>query len=203
MTFKQFISIILLFCLFSLTVNAKECKNNGTLNAPIQKNGSWDLLKYGPFTIKPVYQFSGQLKLLATNNFLYSYDRTMESMISPIDIVLGWGPASNNDIINQLIFHTRNRWLQILYKDDNYLNLPKLSTIYSHISHSHVIPSSIQIQEQILSTAINKNIYVEGYLVNVEYPDKNWTWNTSNERLDTGIGACEIFYITKWEFCSD
>jgi hypothetical protein len=114
-----------------------------------------------------------------------------EAELSPIDLALGWGPMSDQAVLDRLDISQSGRWFHWRYEDSP--PVPEQQIIASS-SNMHMIPSSSYISRQLKQLRKGDLIHIDGYLVDVDH-DSGWQWRTSMTRTDTGDGACEVVYV--------
>jgi len=112
--------------------------------------------------------------------------------LSPIDLALGWGPMSDQSVIDQVSITQSRRFYW--WKVKQY-PIPRRSII-EHSSNMHMIPADAEVRRTILSVRKGELITLSGYLVNVSH-ENGFTWRTSRTRTDTGNGACEIVFVER------
>lgn len=144
------------------------------------------------FTIKPIasYRISGIVKSKK------KYSNGWQSLLSPIDVALVWGKLAESEMDKFISYHQNNRWYFYKYKEGTPVSK---EYIISHSSNNHLIPSSNYIKKAFKLIDEGKSIFIEGYLVNIigNYKGKNFWWNSSLTRTDSGNGSCELIYVTK------
>jgi hypothetical protein len=140
----------------------------------------------GEFTIEALAEYSLKARVLSRNNFSIG----KESDLSPLDLALGWGPMSDQAIIDQIDISQSNRWYR--WKADN-LPLP-VSEIYLHSANVHIIPKDDFVKDKFDKVYKGSLIEMSGYLVKVTAAD-GWRWISSLKRNDTGGGSCELFWV--------
>lgn len=123
----------------------------------------------------------------------YASDWT--SIISPLDLALGWGDVAKPENLEHIEVRQTMRWYR--YKFDNECAITQ-NYISTHSSNHHIIPANDNIRKAVLFAKKDDLIVLEGYLVNVsgKYKDGNVVWRSSKTRTDTGNGSCEIMYVT-------
>jgi hypothetical protein len=138
------------------------------------------------FTIIPLAGFKIKARVLSRNN--YSFDSG--SKISPLDLALGWGPMSDQAVIDRIEITQRNRWYH--WKAE-YLPMPK-KEISSHSANMHIVPADEKIEIQLNEVYKGSLIEINGYLIEIK-GEKGWHWKSSLTREDTGGGACELVWV--------
>ncbi len=109
----------------------------------------------------------------------------------PYDIALGWGPMSDQGVLDQLELTQGNRFFFYQWREQPPLPLPE---IVCHAANNHVIAANSDVAAAVRRLRPGQFVQMRGYLVNVSRPD-GFHWNTSVSRTDNGKGACEVFYV--------
>jgi hypothetical protein len=127
----------------------------------------------------------------------YSWDTL--ATVSPMDLALGWNKMSDKSLLDKagIVISQSTRFYY--WKVPSFNTLSR-SEIEENSANVHIIPANDRVKDY-LSEKVKKDdlIYLEGYLVDVKKESSGRTWNmkTSTSRKDTGMGACEILYVTK------
>jgi len=140
------------------------------------------------YVATPLHFFTAEALVLSRK----TYRHDAEAAISPLDLMLGWGPMSNPAVVSQIRMRQSGRFGYVRTGSEANVDLDALSPFWSN---AHLIPASPAIAEAMLGIAEGAVIRLEGALVNVSGPD-GWRWRTSTSRTDTGAGACEIVLVT-------
>ncbi len=156
-------------------------------NQPIQNDLSekkeW---QKGEFNIKALAEYKITARVLSRNNFSVG----KESDLSPIDLALGWGPMSNQEVIDKIKVTQRNRWYH--WQTDAY-PIPR-QEIMTNSANVHIIPKDGSIEDKLDKIYKGSLIEMTGYLVEVNTAD-GWHWKSSLKRDDTSGGSCELFWV--------
>lgn len=131
--------------------------------------------------------FSLQARVLGSK----AYRHGAEARYSPLDLALGWGPMSNDAVLEQLAISQSGRWYH--YRWNGQPPLPP-AQIRDHSANMHMIPGSPQIARMLARIKPDQTIRLHGWLVSVE-DDQHWRWRSSLSRSDSGAGACEVVYV--------
>ncbi len=148
-----------------------------------------DSFKYKDFTIKPLATF--KLKARVLHRQRYRFDRGAD--LCPIDLALGWGPMSDEKVLDKLEISQMGRFFY--WKAGGELPIP-FEQISANASNMHMIPASKYVRRILLKVRPGQIIEIEGYLVGVSGKD-GMTWQSSLSRTDTGRGACELVWVEK------
>jgi hypothetical protein len=156
---------------------------------PIQR----DITNPEPFDFKgyrvtPLATFEIEARVLSRER----YRRGREADLSPIDLALGWGPMSAQEVIDQLQISQSNRYYRWR---TNRLPLPA-PVIAKHSANMHIIPAAEAIEKELMKIRKGHVVRLGGYLVQASAPD-GWRWRSSLTRSDTGGGACEIILVNR------
>ncbi|MBK8946724.1 MAG: hypothetical protein IPM32_15830 [Ignavibacteriae bacterium] len=186
--------IILIIGLYFLFKSDEIKQPPGILapNPPIQKNLSQkEIWLYNDYVLTSIAEFEITCKVLQLKN----YNNDKMSNFSPIDIAVGWGKMSDQNIVDKLDIKQQHRWYVWRTKQ---FPIPRKEIEISS-SNIHIIPVNDEVEDQIEEFKIGNIILLKGFLVNVKDKDSNFTWKTSLKRNDTGNGACEILWVTESE----
>ncbi len=119
------------------------------------------------------------------------YSSGKESDISPVDFALGWGPMSDQFVIDKLEISQGHRWYKWKVKD--LMPIPQRD-IERSSANVHIIPGSESVEGSIDDVYVGSIVHMTGWLVKVS-SDGRWRWVSSTTRNDTGDGACEVFWV--------
>jgi hypothetical protein len=119
------------------------------------------------------------------------YRLRREADLSPIDLALGWGPMSDQAVLDRIKITQSGRWYQTRYEYP--APIPD-HQIISNSSNMHMIPAAKSVARQLKELREGDLVNLSGYLVDVDH-ESGWAWRTSLSRSDTGAGACEIVFV--------
>ena len=140
----------------------------------------------GEFTVEALAEYDIKARVLSRDS--YSYGK--ESEISPFDLALGWGPMSNQSVIDKFDITQRDRWY---FWYSNNLPIPRHEVIINS-ANTHIIPKDEELEDKFDKVYKGSLIEMKGYLVKLTTA-KGWRWVSSLKRDDTGGGACELFWV--------
>ena len=146
-----------------------------------------DAIQHGSFQLKPLANFSINARLLHSKR--YRWDR--QSALVPVDLAVGWGPMSDQTVLDQLKITQSMRFYWYEYR------LPPpipQNEIGKHSANLHIIPANAEIARACESLRAGELIHLDGELVEATGPDIG-TWRSSLTRDDSGNGACELFLV--------
>ena len=138
------------------------------------------------FRFKALAEYKIKARVLSRNNFSVG----KESKISPVDFALGWGPMSDQAVIDRIKVTQSNRWYR--WESDSY-PIPRNEIITSS-ANVHIIPADDLIDKKLSKVYKGSLIEMKGYLVEVTTEDR-WFWRSSLRRDDTGGGSCELIWV--------
>jgi hypothetical protein len=141
----------------------------------------------GKFLLQPLAHFELQARVLARK--IYRYDR--QSALVPVDLAVGWGPMSDQSVLDRLTISQSMRFFW--YEWTRAPPIPP-DQIVSHATNLHLIPASPAIESRSKALRPGELIHLRGLLVEATGPDIG-TWRSSLSRTDTGNGACELVWV--------
>jgi len=142
------------------------------------------------FHFKALAEYKIKARVLSRNNFSVG----KESEVSPVDFALGWGPMSDQSIIDKIKISQSNRWYH--WETDQY-PIPS-NQIALNSANVHIIPKDESIEAKLNDVYKGSLIEMKGYLVAITTSD-GWHWSSSLRRDDTAGGACELFWVDEIE----
>ena len=155
--------------------------------APIQTEIHKDLsFRFQQFTIRALASFQVTARVLSSRH----YRSGLESRLSPVDLALGWGRMSEDEILKDIDISQSARFYSWRVKE---FPIPK-KEISSHSANMHLIPANREIEERIRDAGEGDVVSFRGYLVRID-EENGWSWRSSLRRDDTGAGACEIVLV--------
>ena len=140
----------------------------------------------GEFTILALAEYNIKARVLSRNNFSLG----TESELSPFDLALGWGPMSDQSVIDKFDISQRDRWY---HWQSDHLPIPRRD-VSLNSANVHIIPKDETIEEKFDKVYKGSLVEMNGYLVKITKAD-GWHWISSLKRDDTGGGSCELFWV--------
>jgi hypothetical protein len=155
-----------------------EPEQTATTDSPIMR---------GDFQLTPLAHFALDARVLHSK--IYRWDR--QAALVPVDLALGWGPMSDQSVLNQLRISQSMRFYWFEYKLP-----PPISKeeIISHSTNVHIIPATSAIASRCKSLRTGTLVHLSGDLVEATAPQFG-SWKSSLSRTDTGNGACELMWV--------
>ena len=156
---------------------------------PLQEPVQPMTIRMDDFELTRKARFQIRARVLSRKN--YSMDRGAD--IAPVDLALGWGPRSDQAVLDQLEVRQSGRWYHLRWEN------PPPSPEYDLLQHSanmHLIPAENFIEGQLKSIRAGEVVELSGFLVDV-VGDRGFTWKSSMTRNDRGGGSCELFLVER------
>jgi hypothetical protein len=142
---------------------------------------------HGDFMITALADYDIRARVLSRRD----YSGGDESDISPVDFALGWGPMSDEFVLEKLEISQGHRWYKWKVKD--LMPIPQ-KDIERNSANVHILPANETVEESIDKVYLGSVVHMKGYLVKVTR-EGNWRWVSSTTLNDTGDGACEVFWV--------
>jgi hypothetical protein len=154
---------------------------------PLQQNVSFQKKwKKGDFVITPLATFEINARVIRRARYYFD----SSASLSPVDLVLGWGPLSDSTILNKITFSQGGRFY---YWSTKTPPVSK-SVIKTHTANMHMIPANDKIRSQLLKLRTDDVVTLKGYLIRADRADGR-RWVSSLTRQDSGPGACEVVWV--------
>lgn len=145
------------------------------------------VVKVKDYTLTAMAKYTIRARVLHTKHYWVD-----GSDLVPYDVALGWGPMSDQAVLDRLEISQSNRFF--FYQWQSAPPIPP-GEIECHAANNHLIAANRSIAHVISGLYPGEIVTMQGYLVNVSKPN-GFHWKTSLSRTDTGNGACEVFYVT-------
>lgn len=154
-------------------------------------NKQWES---GKFTIKALAEYKIKARVLSRNNFSIG----KESKLSPVDLALGWGPMSDQNVIDKIKVTQSNRWY---HWETETFPIP-MKDIMLNSANVHIIPKDDAVKDKLDEIYKGSLVVFKGYLVEVNTTD-GWHWKSSLRRDDTAGGSCELFWVEELDILDE
>lgn len=141
---------------------------------------------YKDYQITPLATFQIEARVLSARR----YRSGREAELSPIDLALGWGRMSDDNVLKDIDVRQSNRFYYWRVKQ---FPIPRRE-IEENSANMHIIPANNDITQRLKDIRKGHVVRFNGYLVRVDARDK-WHWQSSLTRNDTGNGACELVWV--------
>ena len=156
---------------------------------PLQESTRVTQFQRDDFTLIPLASYAITARVLSTEDYFAGN----EAKLSPIDLALGWGPMSDEAVLDKVKISQSNRFF---YWHVDKFPIPR-QQIEMHAANMHIIPANDYIKQQIAKVRVGQLVAIKGQLVEAKIAD-GWYWRSSLSRNDTGFGACELMYVTEF-----
>ena len=142
---------------------------------------------HGRWVLTPRASYRITARILGVER--YHFDHL--SGLIPEDLALGWGPMSDNRVLDKMEIYQSDRFY--FWRIPRELALGR-DIIISHSANTHVIPENSTVGHQLSRLRPGQVVTLTGLLVNARRDDGAWI-NSSMVRTDTGAGACEVMLV--------
>jgi len=144
-------------------------------------------ISLGHWTLTPRAHYDITARVLGREN--YRFDTLAD--LSAEDLALGWGPMSDNRVVDHVEIAQSGRFY--FWKTASPAGLDP-QVIATHSANTHVIPNDGLVARQLASLRVGQVVRLQGDLVDSTREDGRWI-RTSLVRTDTGAGACEVLLV--------
>lgn len=146
--------------------------------------------RHNGYVITPLAMFDIEARVLSVTK--YRFDK--QAKLSPYDVALGWGPMSDERVLDALTITQSNRFYYWWGRQ-----LPIAGQIIAvNSANMHLIPGTRDIARQLRRLRKGHLASIKGFLVRADAG--NWHWISSLTRQDTGAGACELIWVQEFSF---
>ena len=145
--------------------------------------------EWAGFRLSPRAQFDIRARVLSRED--YRWDDGSD--LAPVDLALGWGAMSDQSVLDRIEVSQGARWYYTHYQEP--APLPDSEIIRSS-GNMHMVAANELVRTQLQKIRPGHLIHARGLLVDAENTS-GFRWRTSLSRLDTGNGACELFYVER------
>src|SRR5215831_19710584 len=147
--------------------------------APVTTLGRWRLTPRAHYDITA--------RILGRED--YQFDALSD--LIPEDLALGWGPMSDNRVLQAFEITQGARFYS--WRPKQTLPIPRQAVI-EHSANTHVIPADAVVARQLKRLRVGQVVRLSGYLVN-GLRDDGAHINSSLTRSDSGAGSCEVMLV--------
>lgn len=154
---------------------------------PVQAEASGETIAVGRWTLTPKATYDITARVLGRES--YRFDALAD--LIPEDLALGWGPMSDNAVLDRFEISQSSRFFWWRPLD----GLPIASRdVVEHSANTHVIPADATVGRALARLRVGQVVRLEGVLVDGKRDDGMY-FRTSLTRRDSGEGACEVLYV--------
>lgn len=144
---------------------------------------------HGDYLVSTLARFEITARVLSRKN--YSFGR--ESKLCPIDLALGWGPMSDEAVLDEISVSQNGRWYRWSVKE---FPIPQRD-IERNSANMHMVPATPEIKKRLKRVRKGHLVECRGFLIEINASD-GFAWKSSLTRNDTGDGACEIVWVEEF-----
>jgi hypothetical protein len=155
--------------------------------SPIQRNVEAGQFMVDDYLLTRKASFDIRARVLSTEP--YYMGRTAD--LSPVDFALGWGPMSDQAVLDVIKVSQSGRWYRTRWDQPAPISD---QAIIANSSNMHMIPADSFIERTLKRVRKGDVVHLKGFLVDVDHPS-GFYWRSSMSRNDTGDGACELVYV--------
>jgi len=165
--------------------------------APKQKNlSTQEKFIYKGAMLTKIASISLNAKILSKK-----YYSDKDSDFAPVDLALGWGFMSDENLIHQFDISQSGRWFRWHIKDPKTFAYT-IEDVVKNSANMHIIPVTNEIKNKIAQVTKGDIINLQGYLINLEKPNGG-NWKSSISRTDSGNGACELVWVESFDIITN
>ena len=161
---------------------------------PLQTSTDGGSLRLKGHTLRPLAHFEVEARVLSRED--YRFDRGAE--LAPVDLALGWGPMSDERVLDQIDISQGGRWYRWSVRQ---FPIPRRE-IERNSANMHLIPADEAVEDAIRDAHPGDLVRFSGELVEASGPD-GWHWRSSLTRDDTGAHACELVLVQRFRVVDD
>ena len=147
------------------------------------------------YTFTSLAEIAMEARVLSKKRYRFG----TEAEISRYDLALGWGPVSDQWLVDQLNFSQSGRWYYFRFR-----NPPPISpnTVLNNSGNFHTVASTDEVLDTIADLRPGHLIYLKGQLVRIN-DNSGWNWQSSMTRTDRGNGSCELVWVEEISILND
>jgi hypothetical protein len=160
--------------------------------APVQSSAALPEWQHNGFRIRALAEYRIRGRLLGREHYWMDGG----ARISPFDLAIGWGPMSDQAVLDRLWFSQGRRFLAFTPSSGGW-PIP-YDELNSHSANMHIVPANAAVRGAAEWTRIGRIVVLRGYLIEAEGPDLS-KWRSSLSRTDSGAGACELMWVNEFE----
>lgn len=142
---------------------------------------------HGRWLLTPRAHYDITARILGRED--YHFDALSD--LIPEDLALGWGPMSDNRLLEQFDISQGARFYS--WQSHGPLPLPR-QQIVEHSANTHVIPLDQRVRRELARLRVGQVVHLSGLLVDGARDDGAYI-RTSLTRSDEGPGACEVMLV--------
>ena len=158
-------------------------------NEPVQEQAyGVKKIDFNDLKLTPFAKIDIEARVLSKKK--YYEDR--EAKFAPYDIVLGWGPMSDETNLDQILIKQSDRY----YYWEMIQPSISINDIRTNSANVRCITSDEEQSEKLANLRIGQVIRIRGYLVDVASKE-GWKIKSSSKRTDSGKEGSEIVWVNQ------
>jgi hypothetical protein len=154
---------------------------------PVQETSQESPWQYGDYLITPLAHYDVTARVLSKKD--YMKDKSAD--LSPLDLALGWGVMSDENVLADLRVSQSGRWFYVYWQHANV----DVQQVMTHSANTHILPATPDLATKVKTIRRDDIVHLQGFLVEVTKRD-GFLWRSSLTRGDTGDGSCEVLWVT-------
>ncbi len=158
---------------------------------PSQTDIEAQVVPHGHWQLTPRAHYDITARILSRED--YHFDAVAD--LIPEDLALGWGPMSDNRVLERFQISQGVRFYT--WQSRGPLPLPRRQ-IVEHSANTHLIPADERVRRELAQLRVGQVVHLIGSLVDAQRDD-GVNLHTSLTRSDEGPGACEILLVDEVE----
>ena len=144
---------------------------------------------HGELRVRRLARFDVEARVLGRERYWLAREATL----APIDLALGWGPMSDQTVLDRITITQSGRWYHWRTVGPPPIPVP---VIVEHSANMHLAPATPEVWRTIRDVRVGDVVRLEGALIEATAGD-GWRWRSSLVRTDTGPGACELVWVER------
>ena len=140
----------------------------------------------GGTVVQPLAEYRLEARVLSREDY-----SDAGAFASPMDLALGWGPMSEQGVLDGLHLSQSGRWYHYSWKGSPPIPVQE---IVVNSANTHIIPANARVEDALDDVEEGDRIRLTGVLVSLSRPD-GWHWRSSLTRTDSGDGSCELMWV--------
>jgi hypothetical protein len=152
------------------------------------------IIEHKGVAITPLAHFEMTGRVLHAKR--YWFDK--EARLSPIDLAMGWGPMSDERVLESISIKQMGRFY---FWSTPALPIPQVEIIRNS-ANMHIIPANDAVRCRLRGVKRGHIVHLKGYLVMAKN-EAGAIWMSSLTRDDCGDGACEVIWVEEFTILED
>ncbi len=173
---------------YDRAADRRAASSGPVAEVPVQSSANAAAIQRDGYVIEPVATYDVRARVLSVERYRIG----READLSPVDFALGWGPMSDDAVLDRLQISQGNRWYYYRWEGSPPADP---SVLAKSSANTHLVPANNSIKDRLLDVRKGAVVRLSGYLINVRHAD-GWTWRSSLTRDDTGGNSCELMWVT-------